>query len=90
MEFDWDDEKAASNLTKHGVGFEVVFDLNWDSCLIDADRRFDYGELRFVAYARNPSGEHYVVAFTLRTGTYRIISVRRFGRKERKIYGLES
>ena len=37
MEFDWDDDKAASNLDKHGVAFEVVYELDWDQ----ADARID-------------------------------------------------
>lgn len=87
MDFEWDPEKAERNLAKHGVGFEVVLGLNWDVCPIFDDVRFDYGEARYIAYARSTSGQRYVVAFTLRTGTYRIISVRPFGRKENRIYG---
>jgi uncharacterized DUF497 family protein len=87
MEFDWDDDKAASNLVKHGVSFEVVFNLDWDTCPVDEDSRFDYGEARYIAYARAQDGNRYVVAFTLRSGLYRIISLRPFGRKELKEYG---
>lgn len=87
MEFEWDDEKAARNLEKHGVRFEVVHELDWLTCPIVDDSRFDYGEARYIAYGRVPTGTRYVVAFTLRTGRYRIISVRPFGRREYKLYG---
>ena len=87
MKFEWNVEKAEANLAKHKVRFEIVFELDWDVCRIVDDLRFDYGEARYIAYARSESGDRYVVAFTLRSGTYRIISVRRFGRKEYKIYG---
>lgn len=87
MEFEWDEAKAASSLAKHGVGFEVVHDLDWSSCPIVDDDRFDYGEARYVAYARSSIGLRYVIAFTLRRGSLRIISVRPFGRREYRIYG---
>lgn len=87
MEFEWDETKAARNLEKHGVAFEVVFGLDWDGCPITDDGRFEYGEVRYVAYAQHVTGQRYVVAFTLRSGKYRIISVRPFGRKEYRIYG---
>lgn len=56
MEFEGDEEKAAFNLEKHGVSFEVVCDLDWLDCPIVADDRFDYGEARYIAYARSPTG----------------------------------
>lgn len=86
-EFDWDEGKAASNLAKHGVSFEVVWELDWHNTITLPDDRFDYGELRFVGYGRTLDGTGYVVAFTFRGTTKRIISVRRFGRKEIKFYG---
>ena len=87
MEFEWDEAKTASNLEKHGVGFEIVFGLDWDVCPIIDDDRFEYSEARYIAYARHVIGQRYVVAFTLRSGKHRIISVRPFGRKEYRIYG---
>lgn len=87
MDFECDDAKAASNLDKHGVSFEVVHDLDWDTCPIIADERFDYGEARYIAYAASSEGVRYVVAFTLRFSSVRIISVRPFGRKEYRFYG---
>jgi uncharacterized protein (DUF4415 family)/uncharacterized DUF497 family protein len=70
MEFEWNSGKAASNLAKHRVSFDVVFELDWEICPIIADARFDYGEARYIAYARSEAGARYVVAFTLRGGTY--------------------
>jgi len=87
LEFEWDDAKAEANLAKHGVSFEVVRELDWHRALTVPDERFDYGELRFIAYGRNADGIGYVVAFTFRGDTRRIISVRRFGRKENRIHG---
>ena len=30
MEFEWDPDKAANNLEKHGVSFEVAWDFDWE------------------------------------------------------------
>jgi uncharacterized protein len=87
MEFEWDEGKAATNLAKHGVSFDAVLVLNWADALVVQDDRFDYGEERFIAYARRLDGIGYVVAFTLRGRTRRIISMRPFGRREIRIYG---
>ncbi len=87
MEFEWDTNKALSNLAKHEVSFEIARGFDWDNATIVDDLRFSYGEARYVAYGRGEDGNLYVIAFTLRPGTYRIISVRRFGRKEYKVYG---
>lgn len=86
MDFEWDAAKAASNLAKHGVSFEIAHDFDWDSSPIVPDLRFDYGEARYLAYGPAADGQKYVIAFTFRGGACRIISVRRFGRKEHRVY----
>lgn len=85
MDFEWDEAKNRSNLEKHGVGFELVHDFDWDSAGFRVDDRHDYGERRFLAYGNGPAGR-YVIAFTVRNGKYRIISVRPFGRKDHRFY----
>ena len=87
MEFEWDDAKAAGNLEKHGVSFEVVYDLDWLEAITLPDGRFDYGEERYIVYGRSSGGDGYVVALTFRGDVRRIISVRPFGRREEKVYG---
>ncbi len=56
MEFDWDDDKAASNLDKHGVAFEVVYELNWDQADARIDGRRAYGEVRLQALVQDGDG----------------------------------
>lgn len=77
--FDWDEDKAASNLAKHGVSFEVVRALEWSDLVVKPDGRFDYGEQRWRALSVK---HRLVVVFTLRNGLYRIIGVRRAHDKE--------
>jgi uncharacterized DUF497 family protein len=82
MEFEWDDAKAASNLAKHGVSFEVVKELDWSDAVIRLDGRREYSEFRWRALHVDGDGTRYVVVFTERRGRYRIISVRRAHAKE--------
>ena len=67
--------------------FEVVRQFDWQTAITLPDTRFDYGELRFIAYGWADNGFGHVVAFAFRGTVRRIISVRRFGRKEQKLYG---
>lgn len=47
--YDWDSEKAAFNLDKHGVAFQDVYNFDWASALEVEDTRYDYGEIRMQA-----------------------------------------
>jgi uncharacterized DUF497 family protein len=87
VEFEWDPEKAASNLAKHGVSFEMAHTFDWETAILVPDQRRDYGEDRSLAFDRATDGEMYVVAFTVRHRRFRIISMRPFGRKEYQLYG---
>jgi uncharacterized protein len=51
------------------------------------DERFDYGEVRYRAFARDAEGG-YCLAFTLAGETLRPISYRRAHEKELRRYGL--
>lgn len=84
MEFEWDPDKAASNLAKHGVSFEVVSRLDWTKAVTRPDDRHEYGEKRWRALHVDDEGTRYVVIFVERGGKYRIISVRRAHAKEQR------
>lgn len=85
MEFDWDNNKAESNLKKHGIDFEdaiYIFDGHtheWE------DDRHDYGETRFVALGLL-DGRVLAVVYTDRDDVRRIISARRAKRHEQRAY----
>lgn len=85
--YEWDEAKNAANRLKHGVGFELVEQFDWDAAVILPDRRNDYGEDRFLAYGRI-EGRCYAVVFTLRASQTRIISIRPMHEKEVRKYGL--
>ena len=86
LQYEYDPEKAAANLEKHGVSFahaqSVLFDP-LSAMIEDFDAR---GEQRFVSIGRGSTGEVLVVVFTERKGDYRLISARRATPKERKLY----
>ncbi len=85
-EFEWDDAKAAANLVKHGVSFELARLVFRDIARLESyDDRRDYGEDRFIATGE-ANGIILVVAHTEREGRVRIISARRATRYERQTY----
>lgn len=87
LSFEWHDEKAASNFTKHGVSFELAARVFFDRDRIDRyDGRDGYeGEERFIAVGLVGDVE-LTVAYTMRGDTIRIISARRAERHEQVNY----
>jgi len=86
LNFEWDDEKAASNLTKHGVPFDEAAAVFLDVNRLDRyDGREDYGEDRFLTIGLADEFE-LVVAYTMRGDTIRIISARKAKRDEQREY----
>jgi uncharacterized protein len=87
MDFEWDEEKAASNLAKHGFTFFGAARVFADPArlVIDASRAQD-GERRSKAVGR--VGERvFTVVFTMRGETVRLISARPSNSQERRLYG---
>lgn len=87
LEFEWDDEKAPSNVQKHGVEFEeavTVFGDPLAETFTDPDH--SENEHRFLTFGLSLSGRLLVVAHTERREKVRIISARQMTRLERKIY----
>ena len=88
LEFEWDSAKAASNLSKHGVGFEeavTVFDDPLSTTVIDPDHSLI--EVRLVIFGRSSAGRILAVMHTERgAARVRIISAREGTRAERDVY----
>jgi len=49
MSISYDPSKNQSNIEKHGLDFERVYDLNWDDAWIYEDERNEYNEERYIA-----------------------------------------
>jgi len=86
LEFEWNEEKAKANLTKHRVSFLTAAQVFANEIVERIDDREDYGELRFIALGRVDT-EVYRVVFTWRgENLIRIISAQKASRDEREIY----
>lgn len=91
MRFEWDEDKARTNLAKHGVPFEYAqIALEDPLQYVTFDDR-DYDEERWLAVTCLPWGTMLAIAFTEREGddgqpVTRIISVRHATGVERARY----
>lgn len=79
MEIEFDPNKDAANISKHGISLARAADLEILAFIEDA--RNDYGETRYRAWGLI-SGEAFCLAFTHRNGRVRAISLRRAHKKE--------
>ncbi len=87
MEFEWDPEKASSNLRKHKVSFEEASTaLSDPMAATGTDPDHSIGEFRYVTFGISERDRLLVVAHTEQNETVRIISARLASKRERKIY----
>jgi len=85
--FEWDAEKASSNLDKHGVSFEEAGSAFADPLsLTIPDPAHSEGESRFILVGMSAGGRLVVVAHTERQDRIRLISAREASRRERRAY----
>jgi len=85
MRFEWDGEKAESNIRKHGVSFDEAVTVFYDplgATFDDPDHSWD--ESRYVTVGYSAQGRLLVVCHVERGDAVRIISARRPTRSERK------
>ena len=87
MRFEWNAQKGAAKLRKHGVSFDEAASVFFDPLSTtgdDPDHSVD--ERRFVTFGISSSGQLLVVAHTVHDETVRIITARLATRAERGIY----
>lgn len=87
MDYEWDQEKAASNLEKHGVAFEeaaTVFDDPLYIDFYDPDHSID--EHRYLIIGRSTADRLLIVSYTERDEVVRLISAREVTSSERTTY----
>ena len=85
--FEWDPDKALTNLTKHGVSFEeakTVFGDPNEISLFDDDHSKE--EDRYLSLGMSRLGRIIVVSYTERAERIRIISARAANKRERSQY----
>ena len=87
MRFEWDPQKATTNLRKHGVSFdEAATVFQDDLSLTGDDPDHSLSEERSVTFGVSNTGRLLVVSHTERGDRIRIISARPATRSERKLY----
>ncbi|MBA3322843.1 MAG: BrnT family toxin [Pyrinomonadaceae bacterium] len=87
MRFEWDEEKAARNLAKHGVSFleaATVFGDPLSDTFDDPDH--SVAERRFLIIGMSQEGRMLIVAHLDDGELVRIISAREPTRGERELY----
>lgn len=82
---EWDEDKRAANLEKHGVDFSDALEFEWDTALTADDARQDYSEPRFVSIGFIGPRLH-VLVWTPRGERFRVISLRKANAREVKRY----
>lgn len=88
MIFEWDDEKSASNLEKHGIDFEHARKIWRDENRVEIEAPHPI-EKRWIEIGAI-GDKLWTAIFTVRNDAVRIISVRRSRVKEKKIYEEET
>lgn len=88
LNFEWDANKNASNINKHGVSFDeakTVFTDEYARLIADPDHSED--EDRFILLGTSIDSKLLVVCHCVREGeSIRIISARKADKQERKVY----
>jgi uncharacterized DUF497 family protein len=85
--FEWNEEKAETNLRKHGIGFDeavTVFTDPFSVTIPDPDHSAD--EQRYIDIGNSEKGHVLVVVYTERGANIRVISCRRATSSERRVY----
>jgi uncharacterized DUF497 family protein len=88
VRFEWDERKAAANLSKHGVSFDEASTVFADPlAAIFDDEEHSQHEVREILIGHSVFQRLLLVSFTERGGDLiRIISARKATRRERKDY----
>ncbi len=87
IEFEWDEKKAASNLSKHGVSFDEAKTVFKDPIYVDFfDPDHSYYEKRYIIIGLSSMNRLLLVSYIENGDTIRIISARKATRKERIDY----
>ena len=87
MKFEWNDNKADRNLSKHRVSFDeakTVFDDPLYVDFYDPDHSDD--EERYLIIGESNRGRLLIVSYTEKKDSIRIISAREVTRSEREAY----
>ena len=87
LNFEWDEEKAKTNLKKHRVSFDEAASVFADPFSITIpDPDHSVGEQRYIDIGSSDKSHVLIVVYTERGSIIRIISCRKAHSSERKLY----
>ena len=87
IRFEWESEKAATNLRKHGISFETACEVFFDPFLRMLDPENLDGQIREEIIGLTMTWKLIYVVYTMRKGDiFRIISARSVTKYERRLY----
>lgn len=84
--FEWDDQKAVSNLAKHGISFEDALRALLDENVCDHGVDLHAGETRYINIGMVDGVVLQVVTADGDNGRERLISARKATKNEHKAY----
>jgi uncharacterized DUF497 family protein len=91
VRFEWDRDKAVSNLAKHAISFEEAVSVFYDplaASFEDPDHSLSEG--RWITVGYSVSGRLLIVWHTDRRGGVRLIGARRATRREKERHEAQS
>ena len=87
MKFEWNENKAVANLSKHGVSFDEAKTVFDDPLYVDFyDPDHSYNEDRHIIIGQSQQGRLLIVSYTERENVIRLISARKLTQEEREAY----
>lgn len=87
MEFEWNEEKAATNLVKHRVSFDEAKTVFADPLYVDFyDPDHSIDEHRYIIIGESQQRRLLIVSYTEREDIVRLISAREVTRSEQETY----
>ncbi len=86
IKFEWNTDKATSNLQRHGIRFEIACEVFFDPFLKVEDAGIVEGEPREAVIGRTVDWKLLFVVYVVRVEGVRIISARFATTTERKNY----
>jgi uncharacterized protein len=81
----YDPGKSARNLAERGLPFSLAERFGWETALVAADERREYGEDRYQALGLI-DGRLHALVFTPRGSSIHVISLRKANRREQQGY----
>lgn len=85
VEFEWDDNKAQSNIQKHGITFEEAVEVFFDPFHQMGDASVNSERREFIL-GYSLAQRILLVVYVERGELTRVVSARRATRQERKLY----